>query len=104
MTGPPNRRIRLVTEGRPSPPTMDTAISRAQLDRVAGGFEPETLRLHRPGPIVAFGPKDRLAAGYGRALEAAADLGFGSVQRLAGGRAPGFHEETIAFSWAIPDE
>ncbi|HJP67241.1 MAG TPA: lipoate--protein ligase family protein [Actinomycetota bacterium] len=92
-----------MTEGRPSPPTMDTAISRAQLDRVAAGAEPETLRLHRPGPIVAFGPKDRLAPGYGPAVGAAAQRGFGSVQRLAGGRAAVFHEETIAFSWAIPD-
>ena len=82
---------------------MDTAISRAVLNRVAEGAEPETLRLHRPGPIVAFGPKDRLEPGYRAAIGAAAGLGFGSVQRLAGGRAALFHEETIAFSWAIPD-
>src|SRR5437764_10916054 len=97
------RRIRLIREGRPSPPEMDTAVSRAILDRVGEGAEGETIRLHRPGPIVAFGPKDRLAAGYGAAVAAAAEQGFGSVQRLAGGRAAVFHERTIAFSWAIPD-
>jgi octanoyl-[GcvH]:protein N-octanoyltransferase len=103
MAAAVNRPIRLVTEGRPSPPTMDTAISRALLDRVAAGEEPETLRLHRPGAIVAFGPKDRLAPGYRQAIAAATEAGFGSVQRLAGGRAAVFHEGTIAFSWAIPD-
>jgi lipoate-protein ligase A len=98
-----NRPIRLVTEGRPSPPTMDTAVSRALLDRVAAAEEPETLRLHRPGAIVAFGPKDRLAPGYRQAIALAAEAGFASIQRLAGGRAAVFHEGTIAFSWAIPD-
>ncbi len=98
------RRIRVIREGRPSPATMDTAISRAILSLVAERAEPETLRLHRPGPIVAFGPKDRLAPGYPKAIAAAAARGFGSVQRLAGGRAAVFHEQTIAFSWAIPDE
>jgi octanoyl-[GcvH]:protein N-octanoyltransferase len=82
---------------------MDTAISRALLNRVAEGAEPESLRIHRPGAIVAFGPKDRLEPGYRDAIGAAAGMGFGSVQRLAGGRAAVFHEDTIAFSWAIPD-
>src|SRR5439155_21957175 len=63
---------------------------------------PETLRLHRPGAIVALGPQDRLAPGFGAAVAAARALGLGSVLRLAGGRAAVFHEGTIAFSWAIP--
>ncbi len=81
---------------------MDTAISHAILRGVSLGQQPETLRLHRPGPIVAFGPKDRLAPGYRSAIKAARALGFGSVQRLAGGRAAVFQEQTVAFSWAIP--
>jgi lipoate-protein ligase A len=97
------RRIRLVREGRPSPPTMDTAISRTVLAQVAEGVEPETLRLHRPGPIVAFGPKDRVTPGFAEAIAAASAQGFGSTLRLAGGRAAVFHEDTIAFSWAIRD-
>jgi lipoate-protein ligase A len=97
------RTIRLVTDGFPEPPTADTAVSRAILSRVAGGDEPETLRLHRPGRVVAFGPKDRLSPGYREAIAAAAARGFGSVQRLAGGRAAVFHQGTIAFSWAIAD-
>jgi len=102
MTGP-ERAIRLIRAGFPEPPARDTAVSNAILRRVSEGLEPETLRLHRPGDIVAFGPKDRLAPGYGRAIREAAELGFGSVQRLAGGRAAVFTDRTIAFSWAVPD-
>jgi octanoyl-[GcvH]:protein N-octanoyltransferase len=100
MTG---RDIALIRASFPHPPTLDTAVSHAIVRRVSEGAQPETLRLHRPGPIVAFGPKDRLAPGYRAAIDAARDQGFGSVQRLAGGRAAVFHEQTIAFSWAIPD-
>jgi lipoate-protein ligase A len=52
---------------------------------------------------VAFGPLDRLSPGYERAVAAARDHGFGAVQRLAGGRAAVFHDQTIAFSWCVPD-
>jgi len=99
-----NRRpIRLIRASIPEPATLDTAVSHAILRHVSDGAERETLRLHRPGDIVAFGPKDRLEPGYERAIIAARDLGFGAVQRLAGGRAAVFHRDTIAFSWATPD-
>jgi octanoyl-[GcvH]:protein N-octanoyltransferase len=97
------RRIVLIREGQLEPPERDTALSHAILRGVSEGTLPETLRLHRPGPIVAFGPKDALAPGFAAAVDAARALGFGSVHRLAGGRAAVFHEGTIAFSWAIPD-
>lgn len=97
------RRIRLIRDGFPEPATRDTAVSHAILLRVSDGLEPETLRLHRPGDLVAFGPKDRLAPGFGRAIEAARTAGFGTVQRLAGGRAAVFTTQSIAFSWAVPD-
>jgi lipoate-protein ligase A len=97
------RTVRLIRQGFPAPPGRDTAISHAILRRVSDGLSPETLRLHRPGAIVAFGPKDRLAPGFAAAVAAARDQGFGSVQRLAGGRAAVFHEGTIAFAWVVPD-
>ncbi|HMC38007.1 MAG TPA: lipoate--protein ligase family protein [Actinomycetota bacterium] len=97
------RVIRLIRDSFPQPPAMDTAISWAILQAVSSGSEPETLRLHRPGPVVAFGPKDRLSPGYREAVLAASDQGFASIQRLAGGRAAVFHEDTLAFSWVIPD-
>jgi octanoyl-[GcvH]:protein N-octanoyltransferase len=95
--------VRLLRESFPEPPALDTAISHAVLRGVSEGTEPETLRIHRPGPIVAFGPLDRLSPGYAKAIRAARSLGFGAIQRLAGGRAAVFHEQTIAFSLAVPD-
>ncbi len=97
------RRIRLVTEAFVQRPALDTAVSRALLQRASDGAEPETLRLHRPVPIVAFGPQDLRAPGYPCAVQAAVAGGFAPVQRLAGGRAAVFHEDTIAFAWTIPD-
>jgi len=97
------RAIRLLRDSFPDPPEMDTAVSHATLRLVASGRLPETLRVHRPGPIVAFGPRDRVAPGFPEAVAEARAQGFGAVERLAGGRAAVFHEGTIAFSWAIPD-
>jgi octanoyl-[GcvH]:protein N-octanoyltransferase len=97
------RPVRLVRDGFPEPAEMDTAVSHATLRLVAAGRLPETLRIHRPGRVVAFGPRDRSAPGFGAAVEAAGRRGFGTVERLAGGRAAVFHEGTIAVSWAIPD-
>jgi octanoyl-[GcvH]:protein N-octanoyltransferase len=98
-----SRVISLVREGRPNPPELDTAISRATLRMVASGELPETLRLHRPGAIVAFGPRDRVEPGFAAAVAAARSRGFGAVERLAGGRAAVFPEGTPAFSSAVPD-
>jgi octanoyl-[GcvH]:protein N-octanoyltransferase len=97
------RTIRLLHDSFPEPAEMDTAVSHATLRRVAEGLEPETLRLHRPAAVVAFGPRDRVAPGFPRAVAAAREHGFASIERLAGGRAAVFHEGTVAFSWAIPD-
>ena len=93
----------MTRESFPEPPALDTAVSHAILRAASDGSQPQTLRVHRPGPVVAFGPLDRLSPGYERAVAAARDHGFGAVQRLAGGRAAVFHDQTIAFSWCVPD-
>jgi octanoyl-[GcvH]:protein N-octanoyltransferase len=99
-----NRRtIRVVRDGFPEPPERDTAVSHAILRLVARGRQPETLRMYRPGRVIGFGPRDRVAPGFAAAVEAARRRGFGAVERLAGGRAAVFHEGTLALSWAIPD-
>ena len=97
------RNIRLTTESFAHRPALDTAVSRAVLQRVSEGIEPETLRLFRPAAIVAFGPQDVRASGYQQAVAAARAGGFEAINRLVGGRAAVFHEETLAFSWTIPD-
>jgi lipoate-protein ligase A len=78
-------------------------VSHAILQRVSAGQEPATLRLHRPGPIVAFGPIDRHTPGFPEAVAAARAAGYEAILRLAGGRAAVFHHDTIAFSWVVPD-
>jgi len=50
--------------------------------------------------MVAFGRLDVNSPGYADAAQAARAGGFEAVQRLAGGRAAVFHENTIAFAWA----
>jgi octanoyl-[GcvH]:protein N-octanoyltransferase len=50
--------------------------------------------------MVAFGRQDVNSRGYPDAAAAARAGGFEAVQRLAGGRAAVFHQNTIAFAWA----
>ncbi len=97
------RTIRLSTESYAQRPALDTAVSRALMLRVAERSEPETLRLFRPGDIVAFGAQDRRSPGYARAVQAAHAHGFAAVNRMVGGTAAVFHERTLAFTWTIPD-
>ena len=97
-----SRAIQLLTEDFADRPAFDTAVSHALMRRVARGENNETLRLSIPGRMVAFGRQDTVATGYRQAVAAARAGGFVPVERLAGGRAAVFTEDTIAFSWAIP--
>ena len=72
------------------------------MHRVAAGELPETLRVARPGAMVAFAKQDAVARGYAKAVHAARAGGFEAVLRLAGGRAAVFHEGTIALAHAVP--
>lgn len=82
---------------------MDVAVSHAILSAVSAGEIGPTLRLYVPGPVVAFGLADRVAAGYEFAVRAAEAHGYAAVERLAGGRAAVFHERTLAFALTIPE-
>jgi octanoyl-[GcvH]:protein N-octanoyltransferase len=95
--------VQLVRESFPGRPALSTAVSRAILLRVARGELPDTLRLHRPNASVAFGRQDVASPGYAAAVQAARAHGFEAIERLAGGRAAVFHEQTIAFSQAAAD-
>lgn len=94
--------IRLIYDDLPGEPAIDTARSHAVLREVAAQRSPETLRIHRPGRVVAFGRHDTVSPGYAEAVEVSRREGFTPIERLAGGRAAVFHEHTIAFAWAIP--
>ena len=97
-------KLSLLTDSFAGDPALDTAVSRAVMLRAASGDLPETLRIARPGAIVAFGKRDAVSAGYPEAVRAAREGGFEAIERLAGGRAAVFHEDTIAFAHAISDE
>lgn len=73
------------------------------MERVGAGDLPETLRLARPGAIVAFAKQDAVAPGYAAAVRAARAQGFEAILRLAGGRAAVFHEDTLSLAHAVPD-
>jgi octanoyl-[GcvH]:protein N-octanoyltransferase len=91
------RPLRVLFDCFADDPAFDTAVSHATMRRVAAGELPETLRLARPGRVVAFAKRDVLA------LAAARAAGFGSMVRLAGGRAAVFHEGTVELAHAVPD-
>jgi octanoyl-[GcvH]:protein N-octanoyltransferase len=90
----------LITHAFADRPGYDTAISAAILQRVARGELPDTIRIARPGAMVAFGKQDVSSPGYEQAAAAARDHGFAAAKRLAGGRAAVFHEQTVALAWA----
>jgi len=94
--------IRFLTEQYPHRPAFDTAVSHALLRGAAGGAVAESLRLHQPGFIVAFGRQDVVNPGYEAAVAASRAAGYEAIERLAGGRAAVFHPGTIAFAWTIP--
>lgn len=98
-----SQQLRVVRRGFPDRPAFGAAVSRAILERVAARELGPTLRLHRPGPILAFSRQDAASTGYRAAVRAAREAGFEPVLRLAGGRAAVYHEATLACSWAIPD-
>ena len=95
--------LHLIRTSCPGRPALDTAISRAILERVSNGELPETYRLWRPEAIVTFGRLDAVSDGYVEAVEAAHARGFAAVERLEGGHAAVFHEGTVAFAHAVPD-
>jgi octanoyl-[GcvH]:protein N-octanoyltransferase len=93
--------LRLVVDPEIADPALDAAVSRALMLRVAAGELPETLRVSRPGPAVAFGKRDVVSDGYAAAVAAARAGGFDAIERLAGGRAAVFHEATLHFGHAV---
>jgi octanoyl-[GcvH]:protein N-octanoyltransferase len=99
----PKPELRLIRDSFGADPALDTAVSRALMERVGAGELPETLRLARPGAMVAFAKQDAVADGYAEAAGAAREHGFEAILRLAGGRAAVFHEGTLAVAHAIPD-
>ena len=103
MSSPIPTRLSYITRSFPEDPALDTAVSRALMLRVAAGEHPEALRISLPGAIVAFGKRDVVSPGYAGAVRAAREGGFEAIERLAGGRAAVFTDQTVSFAHAIAD-
>lgn len=97
------RNVGVTFEAFSRPAGLDTAVSHALLIAASEGRIGSILRLYRPERIVAFGRRDTTAPRYREAVAVARSRGFGTVERLAGGRAAVFHPGTLAFSWTVPD-
>ncbi len=82
---------------------LDTATSRAILQRVATGDLPETLQVGMPHSVLAFGKHDALTAGFPAAVATAVEHGYDPTVRIAGGRAVVFHPATVRFAWTVPE-
>jgi len=87
--------------GRASDHERDYARTREIVDSVAGDGE-SALRVWRPHRQVAFGRRDRRAAGYERARRAATERGYAVLEREVGGRAVAYTGSTVAFALAEP--
>ena len=97
-------RVLFISDSYRDHPALDVAVSHAILGAVARGEMGPTFRLHVPHRIMAFGMADRIQPGYPYAVKISEAHGFAPVERLAGGRAAVFHERTLAFSWATPED
>ena len=93
--------MQVVRDGIPDRPALEAAASHALLLRVARGELPETLRLYRPGPTVAFGRLDALRDGWPRAIAAARDHGYAPILRAPGGHAAAYDEGTVGFDLVV---
>lgn len=81
---------------------LDTAVSRAILQRVSDGELGETLEVGAPHHIAAFGKHDTLTAGFDTAVAIARSHGYDPTIRIAGGRVVVFSPTIVRFAWTIP--
>jgi lipoate-protein ligase A len=93
----------LLRDAYPERPEMGPALSRVLMDQVAAGERGATVRLSRPGRVVAFGRRDTVSPGYAAAAAAARERGFEAMERIAGGRAAAYTEGTLSLTMTFPD-
>jgi lipoate-protein ligase A len=93
----------LLRDAYPDRPEMGPALSRVLMDQVSAGERGPTVRLSRPGRVVAFGRRDTVSPGYAAAVAAARARGFEAMERIAGGRAAAYTEGTLSLTMTFPD-
>lgn len=80
----------------------DLGVARALLDDIRNGTRGPTLRIYQPQPAVAFGARDRFAAGFPQATQAARAHGFTPALRTLGGRAAAYHLGSLVLDHLEP--
>ena len=90
-----------VLRGRAATISADRERTRTMLDRT-GETDSPAVRVWTPHRQVAFGRREAAEAGYDRAVAAAHERGFDSVERSVGGRAVAYTGSTVAFAHAVP--
>ncbi|MGB0120570.1 MAG: hypothetical protein WBP55_06430 [Solirubrobacterales bacterium] len=93
----------LLRDAFPDQPEVGPSLSRVLLSQVAAGERAATVRLSRPGRVVAYGRRDTKAPGYAEAVKAASEQGFPGMERLTGGRAAAYTEGALSLTLTIPD-
>lgn len=96
--------LRVIRGGLTGDAPLDTAVSRAVLQRVTSGDLDETLQVGTPHRVVAFGKHDTLTDGFDRAVAIARDHGHDPTVRIAGGRAVVFSPTVVRFAWTVRAE
>ncbi|PQZ93652.1 lipoate--protein ligase [Arthrobacter sp. MYb227] len=86
-----NTALHLVHDEPTGDPEVDLMTGIQLLSEVRDGVKPQTLRLYRPDPTLAFGQRDVRLPGYDAAVQSATEHGFAPVVRKAGGRAAAYH-------------
>ncbi|HET9102437.1 MAG TPA: hypothetical protein VFN55_03720 [Solirubrobacteraceae bacterium] len=87
--------MRLLTDGHPDDPAADMAFSEMLLRAAARREAPETVRIYRPGPTVAFGRAEVHRPGFAAAQAVARRLGYVPVVRLGGGQAAVYDPDCV---------
>lgn len=95
--------LHVITGGLTGDAALDTATSRAILQRVDGHELPATLQVGLPHRVVAFGKHDSLSPRFRAAVDLAVNDGYDPTVRIAGGRAVVFHRGTVRFAWTVPE-
>lgn len=98
----PDTSLSVVRNGLTGDAPLDTAVSRAILQRVSDGSLPETLQVGLPHRVMAFGKHDTLSGGFSEAEGIARAHGYDPTIRIAGGRAVAFSPTIVRFAWSIP--
>ena len=98
------RSLQLIRDSQPIAATTAIATSRALLDAVRHGEQPDTLRIFRTAPTVVFGPADERSPGLDAAVAAASRAGFASARRVEGGQPIATHEETLCIVLTVRAE